>query len=161
MVKYDTIIKLDEKQGLKPGMSVAVEVFLARHKDVLTVPVAAVVEQGQEFMCWIETDGGIVRRSLKLGDTNDQFIVVEEGLAEGERVVLNPIDFVDEAQVNALKPIDEAELETSVANSPDGKRSLKKTSDADNKKLDSGDKEKSKTKSANLRTGAEIVKDIT
>lgn len=104
LVKYDTIIALDEQTGLKPGMSVSVEVFLARHEDVITVPVAAVMEEGSRFWCWVATPGGPVRRELQLGDTNDQFIIVESGLQEGEQVVLNPLDFLDEAQRNALQP---------------------------------------------------------
>ena len=86
-------------------MSVAVVVFLARYNDVLTIPVAAVVEQQRKHLCWVETDSGVEKRNLKLGDSNDQFIVVEDGLEEGERVVLNPIDFVDEAKSDALKPM--------------------------------------------------------
>jgi multidrug efflux pump subunit AcrA (membrane-fusion protein) len=104
LVKYDTIIELDQHQGLKPGMSVAVEIFLARYRDVLTVPVAAVVEQGSEFACWIETAAGLEKRRLKLGDTNEQFIIAQSGVAEGERVVLNPLDLVKEAQVKARRP---------------------------------------------------------
>jgi len=104
LVKYDTIIKLPPQEGLKPGMSVAVEVFLARHEDVLTIPVAAVVEERGEFWCWVAKDGRPVKHKLTLGDTNDQFIVVEAGVEEGEQVVLNPLDFVDEAQRAALQP---------------------------------------------------------
>lgn len=104
MVKYDTIVKLAEQPGLKPGMSAAVEIFLARYDDVVRVPVAAVVEQDGQFWCWVETDGRPQKRTLKLGDTNDQYIVVESGLDAGERVVLNPLDLLDEAQRAALQP---------------------------------------------------------
>jgi hypothetical protein len=107
VVKYDTVIQLTEHRAdLKPGMSVAVEVFLARYNDVLKIPVAAVIQQGDEFLCWVETDNGVVKRSLRLGGSNEQFIVVENGLLVGEQVVLNPLDFIDEAQIDALKPID-------------------------------------------------------
>ena len=39
LVKYDTIVELPEFEGLRPGMSAEVEVFLAEHEDVMTVPV--------------------------------------------------------------------------------------------------------------------------
>ncbi|MBL8850341.1 MAG: hypothetical protein JNG89_11740, partial [Planctomycetaceae bacterium] len=107
MVKYDTVIKFDAQAGLKPGMTAAVEIFLAQFHDVLRVPVAAVVEQDGEFWCWVDSGKKPVKRSLKLGDTNDQFIVVESGLSEGERVVLNPLDLLDEAQRAALQPSDD------------------------------------------------------
>jgi len=103
VVKYDTIIKLNSGADLKPGMSAAVEVFLARHKDVLTIPVAAVVENDAEFHCWVKTDDSTLRRKLELGDSNDQFIVVKSGLKEGDRVVLNPLAYIEEAQLHALE----------------------------------------------------------
>ncbi len=104
VVKYDTIIKVDSQSGLKPGMSTTVELFLAEHKNVLTIPVAAVVEQTDGFYCWVKAGENTQRRRLELGDSNDQFIVVNSGLAEGDEVVLNPIDLIDEAQAEALKP---------------------------------------------------------
>ena len=107
VVKYDTIIKLPSAEGLKPGMSAEIEVILDRHTDVLTIPVAAVLETVNGDFCWVETAEGAKRRSLKLGDTDDSFIVVKAGLKEGDKVVLNPLAFIDQAQSEVLKPLDE------------------------------------------------------
>ena len=107
VVKYDTIIELPSVEGLKPGMSAEVEVTLDRHADVLTIPVAAVLETVDGDFCWVKTSEGAKRRSLKLGDTDDSFIVVKAGLKEGDQVVLNPLAFIEEAQSEVLKPFDE------------------------------------------------------
>jgi len=107
VVKYDTIIELPSVDGLKPGMSAEVEVIMDRHEDVLTVPVAAVVETAEGDFCWVTTADGAKRRSLKLGDTDDSFIIVKAGLKEGDDVALNPLAFIEEAQTEALKPFDE------------------------------------------------------
>jgi multidrug efflux pump subunit AcrA (membrane-fusion protein) len=107
VVKYDTVITLPSGEGLKPGMSAEVEVILAVHKNVLTVPVAAVVESDKGDFCWIQTSEGPVRRILQLGDSNDVFIVVKAGLKEGDEVVLNPIAFIEEAQQEALTTLEE------------------------------------------------------
>jgi multidrug efflux pump subunit AcrA (membrane-fusion protein) len=106
VVKYETIIKLPSVPGLKPGMSAEVEVILARYENVLTIPVAAVVETTQGDFCWIKTTAGAKRCSLQLGDTNDIFTVVEAGLQEGDEVVLHPFAF-KEAQALTIKPRDE------------------------------------------------------
>ncbi|MHC4071021.1 MAG: efflux RND transporter periplasmic adaptor subunit [Planctomycetota bacterium] len=109
VVKYDTIVKLPSVEGLKPGMSAEVEVVLTRHENVLTIPVAGVVETAQGDFCWVKTAEGVKKRcSLQLGDTNDNFIVVKSGLEEGEEIVLDPLASIEEAQTLALKPIDEA-----------------------------------------------------
>lgn len=105
-VRYDTIIKLPSVAGLKPGMSAEVELIIDRHENVLTIPVAAVVETAQGGLCWVKTADGARRRSLGLGDTNDVFTVVKTGLKEGDEVVLNPLAF-REAQTSVLKPAGE------------------------------------------------------
>lgn len=98
VVKYDTILQLPSAPGLNPGMSAEVQVVVARYENVLPVPVAAVLETDEGFVCWVETAEGTERRSLKLGDSNDEFVVVENGLTDGEQVILHPLDSVEEAR---------------------------------------------------------------
>ncbi|TKJ24631.1 MAG: hypothetical protein CEE41_05340 [Hadesarchaea archaeon B3_Hades] len=108
VVKYDTIIELPSVEGLKPGMSAEVEVIMDRHEDVLTIPVAAVVETSEGDFCWVKTVEGPQRRLLQLGDTDDSFIVIKAGLKEAETVVLNPLAFIEEAQNEVLKPLEDS-----------------------------------------------------
>jgi multidrug efflux pump subunit AcrA (membrane-fusion protein) len=105
VVKYDTIIELPEGEGLKPGMSAEVEVVMARHTDVLTIPVSAVMETKDGDFCWVSTTDGAQKRAVKLGDTNDVFMIVESGLEEGDQVVLNPLALVEEAKSEVLKSL--------------------------------------------------------
>jgi len=102
VVKYDTVIKLPENEGLKPGMSAEIEVILAVHEDVLLLPVAAVVETEDGNYCWVSANGQSVKRAVELGDSNDVFIEVLSGIVEGEEVVLNPAALVEEAAEDAL-----------------------------------------------------------
>ena len=140
VVKFETIVSLDSEIELKPGMSAEVEVLMARHEDVLTVPVAAVVESEQEYSCWVKTADGPQRRTLQIGDNNNQFIVVEAGLKEGDEVVLNPLAFIEEAQTEALKPLDEAKprepdsIESGAKSKPPGPNTTKPSDDTKIKK---------------------------
>ena len=104
LVKYDTIIKLNPHPGLKPGMSAIVDIVLAEHKEVLTVPVVAIVEGTSGTYCWVQHGDEIKKRVIRVGDTNDQFSVIRDGLQEGEEVLLNPLAFVEEAQEIANEP---------------------------------------------------------
>ena len=109
VVKYDTIIQLPEVEGLKPGMSAEVRVIIAEHKDVLKIPVAAVVETEKGvFFCWVKSDNGPKKRPLILGDSNDVFIVVKQGVTEGDEVILNPLSIVEEAQAEAKQALGES-----------------------------------------------------
>ena len=49
--EYGTIVKIDgQPEGLRPGMTAEVEILVAHLKDVLTLPVAAVVEQRGKYL---------------------------------------------------------------------------------------------------------------
>lgn len=114
VVKYDTIIELPSVEGLKPGMSAEVEVILDQHPDVLTIPVAAVVETEAGACCWVKTAEGHQRRALQLGDSNDSFIVVEAGLKEGEDVVLNAQTLMNELPDEDISANDNTQARASV-----------------------------------------------
>ena len=94
-------------------MSAEVEIILDRHVDVLTIPVTAVVETSQGAFCWIQTAEGTKRRSLELGDHNENFTQVRTGLQLGDEVVLDALASVEEAQSLALNPMDEARMRIS------------------------------------------------
>lgn len=85
---------------------------MARHTDVLTMPAVTVLQTTEGDFCWVRTAETVVRCSLQLGDTDDQFIIVETGVAEGDEVVLDPLASIDEAQVLALRTFDKATLTT-------------------------------------------------
>jgi len=85
-------------------MSAEIEIVLAEHKDVLVLPVAAVLELEDGFHCWVKAGGIIVKRTIILGDSNDIFVVIKDGLSEGEDVILNPLAYIDDAQREVLVP---------------------------------------------------------
>ncbi len=120
-VKYDTIIKLPAAENLRPGMSAGVEVIMARHEDVLTIPVAAVLETTEDYLCWVQTPAGPRRRVIELGDSNDVSIIVESGLSEGEEVVLNPMASIEEAQEEAARTITKSKEKEEEQKDEDGK----------------------------------------
>jgi len=107
-VNYDTMISLPAGHGLRPGMSAETKVTIASYEDVLTIPVAAIVESGDDHFCWVQTADGPLRRQLKIGDSNGVFMVVEQGLTEGDEVILNPIAF-GEPELADSEPAGETE----------------------------------------------------
>ncbi|MFK8115447.1 MAG: efflux RND transporter periplasmic adaptor subunit [Rubripirellula sp.] len=112
VVKYDTVIELPSDAGLKPGMSAEVDVILAVHENILTIPVAAVVETEEGEFCWVQSQDGPQRRVLELGDSNDVFIEIVAGLNEGEEVILNPTALVEEAENDARATLAQRQRET-------------------------------------------------
>ncbi len=89
--EYGAIVSIDSNSaGLRPGMTAAVEILIRHLKDALTVPVQSVVEIGGKFSCWVKTPGGIEKRPVVLGMSNNTRIEIKDGLTEGEQVLLNP-----------------------------------------------------------------------
>ncbi len=97
--QYPTVIAVEgTAEGLRPGMTARCEVVVTHLSDVLTIPVAAVLEHGGEYVCWVATAIGPQRRPLALGTANDTNVEVQDGLSEGEKVIVNPRATVAEAR---------------------------------------------------------------
>lgn len=76
---------------LRADMTVSIEVVVDEVPGALVVPVLAVRElAGQRPWALVFEAGRVVRRELELGARDDAFVVVNRGLAEGERVALDP-----------------------------------------------------------------------
>ena len=109
VVKYETTVALPQVKGMRPGMSAEVEIIVATHNDVLKIPVAACIQSPQGFACWVQHESGLERRELQIGDGNDMFLVVLDGLTEGEFVVLDPLANVPAAQAEAAQAINKTQ----------------------------------------------------
>lgn len=89
---YETIVSIDDlptDAGLRPGMTAEVKVLLKTVSDALTVPVQAVTEFDSSHVAYVQTAGGLERREVTLGESNDTLIQVLEGLTEGTDVALD------------------------------------------------------------------------
>lgn len=102
--KYSCKVRIDGRPtALKPGMTAQVEIRIDYLRDVLSVPVLAVVEQGGSFYCWVANGSVAERRPVVLGKTNSKLIEISDGLSEGEMVVLNPRAVIPEAREEQLR----------------------------------------------------------
>lgn len=102
--EYATFVEiLDPPQALRPGMSAHVAIRVETKADVLQVPVQAVVERGKKFYCLVrEPLAKLAAREVLIGSSNDKFLVIREGLAEGQEVVMNPRAHLEEVGLPAI-----------------------------------------------------------
>ncbi len=97
--KYATIVRIDGTElNLRPGMTAVVEILVADLKNVLSVPVEAVVEQGNRMYCWVKNSGTPERRPVVIGQSSSTQVEIRDGLAEGDVVLLNPRAVVPDAR---------------------------------------------------------------
>ncbi len=75
--------------NLRPGMPVRVSLPAKAGSEQLSLPVDAVIREGNSQHVWIEVKEGVFEpRSVVTGDESANRVAVLEGLKEGERVVV-------------------------------------------------------------------------
>lgn len=87
---YKSRVKFDHQSDLLVnGMSVQVEIVTNTLHDVLFVPVEAIFEDKERFFVYVETAGGGSREvDVKIGESNDRFVEIKEGLSENDVIYL-------------------------------------------------------------------------
>ncbi len=89
MKVYLTTVAVDgTHEWVKPGMSAKVEILVKNLGDVLYVPVQAISPSNGKQVCYVAHGFKPERREVEVGEFNDEFIEVKNGLKEGERVLL-------------------------------------------------------------------------
>ncbi|MHC4359854.1 MAG: efflux RND transporter periplasmic adaptor subunit [Planctomycetota bacterium] len=88
---YATEVCIDGTHDfLKPGMTAKVEIIIDELENVLIVPVQAVVNKEGKKVCYIKNSNDTLECEVETGQFNDSFVEITKGLAEGDRVLLNP-----------------------------------------------------------------------
>jgi len=78
----------NDEERLKAGMLADVSLFYGQNGPVLTVPQAAVLEEGRQKIVFVRTPAGFVRRVVETGGAGGSYQHVLSGLSAGEEVVV-------------------------------------------------------------------------
>jgi multidrug efflux pump subunit AcrA (membrane-fusion protein) len=103
-----TVEVLDPPSGLRPGMTARVAIRVETIADALQVPIQAVVEKTGKYYCMRRAGGALEPRQLLVGSTNEKFLVVRQGLAVDDEVLLNPRARLSEIKLDDLVPLGDA-----------------------------------------------------
>ncbi|MCX7950951.1 MAG: efflux RND transporter periplasmic adaptor subunit [Clostridiales bacterium] len=92
----DTVVKAyvditETTDVIKPGFDVDVDIKVAEKKDVLIIPIEALITDKENNVKVFVVENGIAKlTNIKIGLQSDFDVEVVSGLKEGDRVVLNP-----------------------------------------------------------------------
>lgn len=89
--EFEVVVGLNRLDGrLKPGMTARASIVVSAHPDVLSIPLESVRQE--EGAAWVQQKGRFGTRPVKvtLGERNATHIIVREGLAPGDRILLVP-----------------------------------------------------------------------
>ena len=87
---YKSRIRFDKQSELLVnGMSVQIEVITNTIKDTLFIPVEAIFEDKERFYVYKQTPGGgNTEVDVKIGESNDRFVQILDGLQEDDVIYL-------------------------------------------------------------------------
>ena len=87
---FDVVTLLDaQTEQLMPGMTVSAQIIVNRIPNVLYVPLDAVYIKEGKSIVYLAKGDGFEPREVKPGIDNDNYVIVTEGLEEGELVALS------------------------------------------------------------------------
>ena len=99
---------------LRPGQFARVRVALRVKKDALLVPQRAVTElQGGYQVAVVDRDATVHIWPVKVGERSGRFWIIDEGLAAGERVVVEGVQKVKEGMKVRPRPFEQSNIHTS------------------------------------------------
>ncbi len=79
-------------EGLRPGSSAAVDIHLRDHRDSLYLPRGAFLVSGQRMFVYVLQGDKAVRRDVRFGIMEGNFVQILEGLEAGELVITSSYD---------------------------------------------------------------------
>ena len=98
---YPVTIRIDETDGLRPGMNANAEIVVAEAANALTVPNAAIVRGGYVLVtqdspsaskadATMEAPEGFVYVAVKTGVSDDDYTQIVSGIQEGDTIGYDP-----------------------------------------------------------------------
>jgi multidrug efflux pump subunit AcrA (membrane-fusion protein) len=94
VVSYPIRIRVDTPPDVKPkaGMSAIANIVLRAEWNVLLLPQQALYGSFDQPVVRVMTDLGVAEKPVSLGSSDDFWVAVYEGLAEGDRIILEAAD---------------------------------------------------------------------
>jgi 3-phosphoglycerate kinase len=85
------VIHLDNtNEYLKPAMNSNNDIILAQSDNVISVPLISVFKENGAKYVYLKENDSIRKQEIKTDIENETSVLVEEGLKEGDLVVLEP-----------------------------------------------------------------------
>ncbi|HET9000991.1 MAG TPA: efflux RND transporter periplasmic adaptor subunit [bacterium] len=83
---------------LRPGMYATARLSVGADKDVLVVPLGALVSVGDQHFVWVVKDGKVNRHPVTIGRATGEVVEITAGLTEDDQIIARGIDLVREGQ---------------------------------------------------------------
>ena len=107
---FEVSVQLSESDSiLRPAMTTSNEILTFTYPDVLSVPLEALYSDSLSFV-YKEENGTIVRQEVIVGDSNDDAVIIEHGLAVGDTYLFAPPEDTENLAFVPVDPAIKAEI---------------------------------------------------
>lgn len=90
---FDVVIDLDKTDPiLKPGITTTNKIIVGTEKNVISIPIISVFEEGKKTYVSVRSGRSFERREVRLGARNDNYVIVLSGLSPSDQVALRDPD---------------------------------------------------------------------
>jgi len=92
IVNYNVTIQLDsDHDGIRPGMTVGVNILVEEKPNTYTVPAESIVSRNGDYFVYVLRDGKPVEVEVKIGAYSSRKIeVLQADIQDGESILLSP-----------------------------------------------------------------------
>ncbi len=88
-----TVELLDKNREFKPGLSADVDIITQLEKDKIIIPQTAILNMGKRSIVLKIVDGKPTPKPVKVKATNGIYALIERGLKEGDKIIVNVAKF--------------------------------------------------------------------
>ncbi|WP_439129165.1 efflux RND transporter periplasmic adaptor subunit [Polaribacter sp.] len=100
---FQVLIKLKEiDKSIRPGMTTSNQILTFERKDVLSVPLEAVFTKDSITYVFKKSGFSINKKQVKIGDSNNDSVIIMEGLSENDEVYLNKPEGLEKSAIAKL-----------------------------------------------------------
>ncbi len=89
--------------NIRPGMTTSNQILTFSKKNVLTIPLEAVFSKDSITYAYVKSGFSVDKKEIVLGESNNDIIIVTEGLEEKEVVYLNKPEGYEDKSIKLLK----------------------------------------------------------
>lgn len=100
---FQVLIKLKGyDENVRPGMTTSNKILTFEKEDVLSLPLEAIFSKDSISYVYKKSGFSITKNQVRLGDSNNDAVIIKEGLAEGDVVYLNKPEGYEKSQIAKL-----------------------------------------------------------
>jgi len=101
---FQVLIKLNEtNQNIRPGMTTSNNILATKKEAVLVAPLESIFSKDSIVYVYKKTGISVLKKEVKLGESNNDVVIIEKGINENDIVYLNKPEGYEKEMITPLE----------------------------------------------------------